>query len=142
MISKIIRTSLFLILFSCGKDYSKTCKTYECRKKSMIVELVPNSIYLGEVSQLRVRRIAFFLPKMRVFIGEYDENFNLPNGVEKQYFTGTDSLATMNLYPKTEGIKKVKGIIEEYQFISKDSIDSYRYYFEVELNVIDTVQSI
>lgn len=137
-ISKFIL--ILLLVISCNRySNSSECITYDCRKKNFIVSLEPNVIELGEATTLTVTRKRFNLPKFRIFIGEYDEDFNLPSGVEPQYFEGTDSLASLTLLPETKGERYVRGIIEEYDFVSKDSIDSYRYPFEKKLVVSDTV---
>jgi len=128
---------LVIMLGGCSSTSSE-CVTYECRKKNLTVTLEPNVIMLGEAATLKVTRAKYNLPKFRVFIGDYDEDFNLPPRVEPQYFDGTDSLASLALLPETEGTKQIRGIIEEYRFVSKDSIDSYRYPFEIELVVKDT----
>jgi hypothetical protein len=118
---------------------SSECVTFDCRKDDLIVRIEPNTINLGESATLSIKREKFHLPKFRVFIGDYDENFKLPEGVEPQYFDDTDSSASIVLLPETAGLKPIRGIIEEYVFASEDSVDSYRYPFEVELIVNDTI---
>ncbi len=130
-----------LLVITCCRcsNTSSECVTYDCRKKNWIVSLEPSIIKLGETTNLTVTRSRLILPNFRVYIGEYDEEFNLPTGVEPQYFEDTDSLASINLLPETLGEKQVRGIIEEYIVVSKDSIESYRYPFEIELVVRDTL---
>jgi hypothetical protein len=92
---------------------------------------------IGQSSELKVVRKEFHLPKMLVLIGDYDENFKLLNENSKYYFEGTDSVAKLVLLPETTGVKTIRGIIEEYDTITGDSIKSYSYPFEVELTVYD-----
>lgn len=125
-----------LTLTQCNQA-TERCETYECRRQNMVIRIENQQPIVEEATKLIVYRKEFYLPKMRVFIGEYDSNFELPAGVEPQYFEGTDSLATMNLIFETAGEKVVRGIIEEYQFVSEDSIDSYRYRFELTANVAE-----
>lgn len=115
--------------------------TYDCRKKNLIINLEPNVIELGKTTTLTVTRKHFNLPKFRVFIGEYDKDFNLPSGVEPQYFEDTDSMASLTLLPESKGEKHIRGIIEEYVFVSEDSIDTFRYPFEIKLVVKDTLNN-
>ena len=104
----------------------------------MVITIENPNPAVEEATKLIVRRKEFYLPKFRVFIGDYDSDFKLPNDVQPQYFEETDSVATMNLVFETSGNKKVRGIIEEYIFVSEDSIDSYRYSFEVSVNVSES----
>jgi hypothetical protein len=128
---------VLLTLNQC-KQGEDRCITFECRKKNMVVLIEYTNPAVEEGTKLIVRRKEFYLPKFRVFIGDYDSNFNLPDGVQPQFFEGTDSVATMNLVFETSGNKKVRDIIEEYIFVSEDSIDSYRYPFEVSVNVSES----
>jgi hypothetical protein len=102
----------------------------------MVISLEPKTINLGQVSTLTIKREKFYFPNFRVFIGNYDEDFQLPEGAEAQYFDNTDSLASIVLTPETKGVKQIRGIIEEYIFVNKDSIDTYHYPFEIELQVL------
>lgn len=133
MLNRVLFIVFVLALFGC--NVTSDCTTYECRRKSIKIYLDPNEIGLGESSTLIVEREKLYLPHMRVFIGDYDSEFNLSKNISAQYFEGTDSLASIVLAPESLGQKKIRGIIEEYKIVSKDSIDSYRYRFEVELIV-------
>ncbi len=97
----------------------------------------PSKIELGESSELKVVREKLHLPKMVVLIGDYDEDFNLIDEDSEFYFEGTDSVASLVLLPETTGVKTIRGIIQEYVNVTKDSIKSYRYPFEVELTVYE-----
>lgn len=90
---------------------------------------------VGEPIKITIKRQHLYLPNLRVYIGEYDENFKLPDNVKAQYFVGNDSVATMNLIFETAGLKNVRGIIEEYKFVSEDSIDAFTYRLELNVNV-------
>lgn len=120
-------------LFSCSNE--QDCKTYDCRRENISIILEPKKIKLGETAKLSVKREHLNLPHFRVFMGEYDENFQLIEGDNTPYFKDTDSLASINLKPESKGVKVIEGIIEEYEFISSDSIFSYRYPYRVELTV-------
>ncbi len=116
------------------------CETYECRRKNMMVYLETDKPIVQEPNKLIVERKEFYLPKFRVFIGDYNSEFELPENEELQYFEGTDSVATMNLIFESAGEKTVRGIIEEYKTISEDSIDSYRYPFEITVEVSEQLK--
>lgn len=134
MVNRIMLVALLLSMSGCVNI--QECTTYECRKESIVVILEPNVIKSGEISLLSIRRTKFYMPHFRVFIGEYDDDFNLPDGVEAHYFHDTDSIASMHLSPESKGIKRIRGIIEEYNIVAADSIDSYQYPFEVILEVL------
>lgn len=127
---------LFLLFFmSCSSQ--NECETYECRKNNFEISVNPSKIELGESSELKVVREKLHLPKMVVLIGDYDEDFNLIDEDSEFYFEGTDSVASLVLLPETTGVKTIRGIIQEYVNVTKDSIKSYRYPFEVELTVYE-----
>ena len=120
------------MLSSCSKVKKQNdCDTYECRRKSFTITLNPEVIKVGESSTLLVKRDKFYLPKMRVFLGK-----NLPENGSLEYFEDNDSTASIVLLPESVGIKKIHGIIEEYQSITEDSVYSYQYPFEMELKVM------
>ena len=103
----------------------------------MVIFTDTDTIALGEVTRLNVRREKFFLPSFRVFVGNYDSDFQLPSGEAEQYFDGSDSLAFLALSPESKGLKVIRGIVEEYEFINEelDSVNSFRYPFEIGLFV-------
>ena len=132
----------FFLLEGCSSPEKKVeCDSYDCRRKNITIRVNPNVIKLGESSTLEVKRVKYYLPKMRVFIGDFIDD-TLPEEGDLQFFEGSDSLASVVLQPETAGVKKIKGIIEEYQPITEDSVDSYHYPFEIELTVIDTLARI
>lgn len=124
-----------IFIFFCECSNNSECITYECRRKNIIITLNPETIDLGETTTLAIERKKFYLPHFRVFIGDYDKDFRLQEGIEAQFFEGSDSLASIILAPESKGLKQIRGIIEEYAVVSQDSIDTYRYPFEMELQV-------
>jgi hypothetical protein len=123
-----------LLIASC-EPKEERCETYECRRENIFIYLDNYDPVVGEPNKLTIKRQHFYLPKLRVYIGEYDENFKLPDNVEPQYFLEKDSVASMNLIFETAGSKNVRGIIEEYKFVSEDSIYAYTYRFDINVNV-------
>jgi len=135
--------SFFLITYGCSQPFKDSieteCESYEKRRKKFTINLRPNVIHLGETSTLEVKRQKACAPEMRVFLGDLDEDFNFDGQDTLRYFQDSDSLASAIIFPESYGVKKIRGVIEEYRSITADSVHSFRYPFEIELIVIDTV---
>ena len=134
---KLLLSSIIIILIISfyGCNLNGECLTYECRRQNIEIKLSPKLIDLGESTELIIKRKKFYLPHFRVYLGEYDENFNLPEGVEERFIEDSDSIASIYLSPESPGEKIIRGIVEEYVLVTKDSADTYRYPFEIVLTV-------
>ncbi|MEM6816866.1 MAG: hypothetical protein AAF600_21165 [Bacteroidota bacterium] len=141
---KIYLIVVIATLLSCvGKNTespSQECLSYDCRSKEIIIYADPIKVRLNETSTLFVRRNKFFLPHFRVIIADFDSLYNVPDGQELSSFEGTDSIASLVLEFETAGLKKIRGVVEEYNTNSEivgDSSNTYLYPFEIELEVVE-----
>ncbi len=126
---------LSLVTLTQCKKASERCETYECRRSNIEIYLENERPVIQEPTNLIVKRNEFYRPKMRVFIGEYDDDFKLPEGEPMEYYEVTDSSASISLIFETAGKKVVRGIVEEYKPIAKDVVESYHYRFELTTEV-------
>ncbi len=89
----------------------------------------------GETLSGTVIMVKSRLPNFKVWFGPFDDNFEFVD-MNKRYFKeGRDSTAVFYMKLNKSGVKDLKLMVEEYEIVDEDYIDTRRLYYENELTV-------